>query len=233
MSDRAQSATIGVAVLLAVTVVSIAALTVTVGSVVEETANASEARSVARAMDDALDAERSGPHERRVTLTEGRLRTVERSVRLLDGTDPVATWSVGGLVYAAGPRRVRYVAGSIVHDAGDGVRLHAAPSVSRRDRALYVGVPILGAERVALDGPTTVALRTNVTHERHHRPGDGVGLAVETETPGVWERQFEAMGATTTRRSFDEDGVPSVVARFGGVDDVYVFADDLHLEVGR
>lgn len=233
MNDRAQSATIGVAVLLAVTVLSIAALTVAVGSLVDETANASEARTVARAMDDALDTERNGPHERRVGLHEGRLRTVERSVRLLDGSDPAGEWSVGGLVYAAGSRRVRYVAGSIVHDTGDGVRLHTAPTVSVRDRTLFVGVSRLGADRVTVEGPATVALRTNVSHSRSHHAGRGFGLAVETETPGVWERQFEAMGATTSRRAFDDDDVPSVVGRFGAVEDVYVFVDDLGLEVSR
>jgi hypothetical protein len=233
MSARGQAATIGVAVLLAVTVVSIAGLTVAVGSVVEERANASEARSVARAMDSALDTERSGHHEGRIALGEGRLRTVERSVRLRDGTDPVAAWSVDGLVYAAGPHRVRYVAGAIVHDTGNGAGLHAAPSVSVSDRTLFVSLPVLGAERAALDGPASVTLRTNVSHSRRHRAVDGVSLAVETETPGVWERRFEAMGATTSRQSVDGDGVPSVVARFPDVEDVYVFRDDLDLEVGR
>ncbi|WP_251341435.1 DUF7289 family protein [Haloplanus halophilus] len=233
MTDRAQSATIGVAVLLAITVVSVAALTVTVGSVVDESASAAEARSVATAMDDALDPERSGPHETRLTLQEGRLRTVDRSVRLLDGLDPATEYAVGGLVYAAGDRRVRYVAGATVLDTGTGVRVHAPPPVSLRDRTLFVSLPRLGAGDVAVDGTGTVALRTDVTHSRRHLSGSGFGLAVETRTPGVWERYFEDMGATTIRRSYDDDGVPSVVVRFPDVREVYVFVHDLDLEVGR
>jgi flagellin-like protein len=233
MTDRGQSAVVGVAVLLAVTVLSITALTVAVGSVVEEGATAAEARGVAASMDAALDTARSGPHEHRLAVGEGRLRTVERSVRLLDGTEPVAERSVGGLVYAAGDRRVRYVAGATVRDTGDGTRLHAQPSVSTRNRTLFVGLPVLGADAVAVDGGPTAVLRTNVTHERRRLSGDGFGLAVETRTPGVWERRFDAMGATTTRRSFDDDGVPSVVARFPGVRDVYLFVHELNLEVGR
>jgi flagellin-like protein len=232
MTDRGQSAIIGVAVLLAVTVVSITALTVAVGSVVEESATAAETRGVVSAMDDALDTERSGPHERRVPVAEGRLRTVERTVRLLDGTKPVVERSVGGLVYAAGDRRVHYVAGAIVRDTGSGTRLSAQPAVSTRDRTLFVGLPVLGADAVAVDGDATTVLRTNVTHERRHVSGSGFGLAVETRTPAVWERRFDAVGATTTRRSFDDDGVPSVVARFPNTEDVYVFVHDLNVEVG-
>ncbi|WP_338741156.1 DUF7289 family protein [Haloplanus salilacus] len=230
MTDRGQSAIIGVAVLLAVTVVSITALTVAVGSVVDESATAAESRSVASAMGDALDTERSGPHERRLPVAEGRLRTVERTVRLLDGTEPVVERSVGGLVYAAGDHRVRYVAGGTVRDTGSGARLHTPPPVSTRNRALFVGLPVLDADAVAVDGDAV--LRTNVTHERRRLSGRGFGLAVETRTPGVWERRFDAVGATTTRRSFDDDGVPSVVARFPDVEEVYLFVHDLNVEVG-
>lgn len=233
MTDRAQSAPIGVAVLLAVTVVSLSALTVTVGSVVEDGATEAEARGVAASMDAALDPERSGRHERRLALHEGRLRTVDRSLRLLDGTDIAFERSVGGLVFTAGQRRVRYVTGATVGEVGDGAFLHAAPPVSVRDGTLFVGVTALDAPRVAVDGAGTVTLRTNVTHDRRHLSGRGYAVAVETRTPTVWERWFGDMGATTTRRAFDDDGVSSVVARFPDARDVYVFVHELNLEVGR
>ena len=63
--------------------------------------------------------------------------------------------------------------------------------------------------------------------------GGGYAVAVETRTPAVWERWFDDVGATTTRRSLDGDDVPSVVARFPDVREAYVFVHDLHLEVGR
>ncbi|WP_248897847.1 DUF7289 family protein [Haloplanus halobius] len=233
MSDRAQSAVIGVAVLLAVTVVSVAALTVTVGSLVDRSADTAEARAAATSMNDALATDRSGPHERQFALHSGRLRTVDRTVRLLQGSEPVVEQSVGGLVYADSNYRVRAVAGATVSDTGGGGRLHTAPSISIRDRTLFVGLPRLGADAVAVGGKTTVTLRTNLTHTRQQFSGGGYALAVETRAPGVWERHFEALGATTTRRSFDDDGVASVVARFPSVRTVHVFVHDLRLEVGR
>jgi len=231
--DRAQSTPIGVAVLLAVTVVSMATLTVAVGSIVDEGASEAEARGVASSMTAALDAERHGPHERSLTLHEGRLRTVERTVRVLDGTRTAFERPVGGLVFAAGDRRVRHVAGATVSATGTGASLHTPPSLSVRDGTLFVGVTALDAPAVAVGGPGTVTLRTNVTHDRRHLTGGGFAVAVETRTPTVWERVFDGAGATTTRRSFDDDDVPSVVARFPDVRDAYVFVHDLHLEVGR
>jgi hypothetical protein len=233
VADRAQSTPIGVAALLAVTVVSMSVLTVAVGSVVEEGATEAETRDAADAMEAAFDTDRSGPAARRFALHEGRLRTIERSVRVLDGTDVVYERSVGGLVFAAGDRRVHSVAGATVRDTGSGASFVAAPSLSIRDRTLFVDVPVLDASAVAVDGPATVTLRTNVSHDRQRLTGRGYAIAIETRTPAVWERWFADLGATTTRRSFDDDGVPSVVAQFPDVRDVYVFVHELNLEVGR
>jgi flagellin-like protein len=233
MNERAQSAPVGVAILLAVTVVSMSALTVAIGSVAEKGATEAEARGVAASMDAALDPERSGRNERRLALHRGRLRTVDRSIRVLDGPAVAFEQSVGGLVFTAGQRQVRHVAGATVGDTGDGAYFHAAPAISIRDRTLFVGVTALDAPRVAVDGPGALTLRTNVTHDRRQLSGQGFAVAVETRTPAVWERWFADMGATTTRRSFDDDDVPSVVARFSGVRDVYVFVHGMNLEVGR
>jgi hypothetical protein len=231
---RAQSTIIGVAVLLALTVVSLTALTVAVGSVVEEGADAAAERRVAASMDAALDSERRGRSARDLALHGGRLRVVDRSVRFLDGTDVTLDRPVGGLVYAAGERRVRTVAGTTVRGTGRGARIHGdPPGVAVRDRTLFVSLPVLGAPSVAAAGDTTVVLRTNVTHSRLDPPGGVDGVAVETRTPAVWERRFETLGARTARRSFDDDGVPSVVARFPAVREVHVFVHELRLEVGR
>jgi flagellin-like protein len=231
--NRAQSAPVGVAILLAVTVVSMSALTVAVGSVVEEGASEAEARGAAASMDAALDAERYGPNERTLALHEGRLRTVERSVRVLAGERIAFERSVGGLVFAADDRRVRYVGGATVRGTGTGAAFHAPPSLSVRDGTLFLDVSTLDAPAVAVSGPGTVTLRTNVTHDRRRLTGSDYAVAVETRTPAAWERWFEDVGATTTRRSLDGDDVPSVVARFPDVREAYVFVHDLHLEVGR
>jgi hypothetical protein len=232
--SRGQSTIIGVAVLLALTVVSLTALTVAVGSVVEEGANAAAERRVASSMDTALDSERRGRSARRLALHGGRLRVVDRSVRFLDGGEVVFHQPVGGLAYDAGDRRVRSVAGTTVRGAGRRARLHGdPPGVSVRDRRLFVSLPALGAPPVAVTGDATVTLRTNVTHARRDLPGGVDGVAVETRTPTVWEHRFEALGARTERRSLDDDDVPSVVARFPAVREVRVLVHDLRLEVGR
>ena len=233
LRNRAQSAPVGVAILLAVTVVSMSALTVAVGSVVQEGASEAEARGAAASIDAALDAERYGPHERPLSLHEGRLRTVERSVRVLVGNRIAFERAAGGLVFAAGDRRVRYVGGATVRGTGTGAVFHTPPSLAVRNGTLFLDVSTLDAPTVAVAGPGTVTLRTNVTHDRRRLTGSGYAVAVETRTPAVWERWFADVGATTTRRSLDDDDVPSVVARFPDARDAYVFVHDLHLEVGR
>ena len=233
MMRRAQSSVIGVAILLAVTVVSLSVLTVAIGSVVDEGASEAATRDVAASMTDALDTERSGPHADRLALYGGRLRTVDRSLRVLDGSTPVFERSVGGLVFTTADRDVRHVAGATVRDVGDAATFYTPPPFARRNGTLFVDVPALGAPAVAVDGADAVTLRTDVTHDRRRLSGQGFAVAIETRTPAVWERWFADAGATTTRRSFDDDEVVSVVAQFPDIRTAHVFVHDLRLEVGR
>lgn len=156
-------------------------------------------------------------------------------MRLVADDETVFDRAAGGLVYATGHQRVRYLAGATVRDTGGGTRLAGDPSIAVRNETLLVSLPVLDADPVGVGGDdTTVTLHTNATHRRRHVDGHArYALAVETRTPGAWERYFEALGASTTRQSFDSDGVPSVVAHFEGVDEAYVFVHHLHLEVRR
>jgi hypothetical protein len=234
-SRRAQSSVVGVALLLGLTVVSFTALTVAVGMVAEEGSNAANARRVAGSLDAALETEGSGPGERRVALGGGRLRTVDRTAGVVaaDTGAFVLRRQVGAVVYADGERRVRHVAGATVRQASPtaGGHFHSPPSVSFRNRTLFVGLTVVDASDTVLDGETTATLSTNITHRRYHRSGSGFAVAIETRTPGPFERYFEALGATTTRES--DDGVPTVVARFPTAREVYVFVHRIELEVGR
>jgi hypothetical protein len=101
-------------------------------------------------------------------------------------------------------------------------------------------VAIVGAARVNASGTSvagrggvSVPLTTRVRHERTALPPGRYRLAVETRTPDAWRRYFERRGANTTVREFDDDGVPSVVADLGSVEDAYLVVHDLGLEVGR
>jgi len=68
----------------------------------------------------------------------------------------------------------------------------------------------------------------------HTRTDLGTGefvVAVETATPGPFERYFEGQNASVSRADFDGDGVESVVAEYPGQRRGYLVVHDLSLEV--
>lgn len=208
--DRGQAHVVGVALLAALTVVAVAAMTATVGTVVERRADATAADRVATGFDEALSPRGVGPRETRVPTPGGGVRVVDREVRILAGDAPVRTLDAGALVYGSGTNRVAFVAGGIVRGRPGSATLVSRPSLAVRNRTLIAGVTTLGADPGrATDAPTAV-VRTNVTHDRVVRDSGGFRLAVETRTPDAWMRALpEAFDATTT--DLDGDGVPSVV----------------------
>lgn len=239
--SRAQSHVVGVALLLGVTVASLGLLTASIGAVVQSNAAAADAARVARSLDRAVQpVATTGVRRGRVSFTEGRLRSVDRDLRVLNGSGVVATVPTGGLVFEAGDRRVAYVAGAVVRGGDGGSRVFAPPPITATRRAggvLVVGAARLNATGVAVggSGPTTVVVRTRVTHERRALGNGTYRVAVETETPGAWARFFRDRNATVTAtdRDVDGDGVTSVVARFPGERVGYLVVHDAHMEVDR
>ncbi|WP_101295615.1 DUF7289 family protein [Halegenticoccus soli] len=234
---RAQANVVGVAILLGVTVLSLGALTASIGTVLESNAAAANADRVAADMDAALEpVAATGPGRGRISFTGGRLRTVERTVRVLDGSEVVATERVGGLVFTSDRNRVAFVGGAIVRGTGSAARMYADPPIAASRGTLLVGVARLnasGSDAVGGSAPTSVVLRTNVTHDRR-AVGDGAyRVAVETETPEPWEAYFARHNATVDRRDFDGDGVASVVAAYPGNRTAYVVEHDMRVEVRR
>jgi len=96
-----------------------------------------------------------------------------------------------------------------------------------------VGVPRLRSSGQGLSGTggVTATLESDVSHERTDLGRGEFGVAVETAAPAALERHFREANATVTRRDFDGDGVPSVVARYPGSRRGYVVVHDLNLEV--
>lgn len=214
---RAQSHVVGVALLLGVTVISLAALTASIGAVVESNAAGVDAGRVAADLDDALaPVETTGSHTGRLTYAGGRLHTERRTVRLLNATATVAAVDAGALVYEHGDHRVAFLGGAVVRESAGAATFEAEPPVSVSAEALVVGVGVLGDERVDTSGGGRVTLRTRVTHDRRALGVGAWRVAVETATPGVWERYFDRRGGVTSRRDFDGDGTTSVVASFPG-----------------
>jgi flagellin-like protein len=210
---RAQSNVVGVALLVAATVVAVAAMTVTVGTVVEQRAGAVAADRTADGLADALDPHATGPRTERVTTFGGTVRVVERTVRVFDGDRQVLILDAGGVVYTNGRHRTAAVAGVVVRGRGSGSVVHTPPSTGVRDGAVVAGVTTLGATPRVVPDASSVAFRANVTHERRRlAPGD-YRIAIETATPTALARAAPD-DARTYRRDFDDDGVPSLVVDY-------------------
>jgi len=233
---RAQSHVVGVALMLGLTTVALGGLTVTVGSIIDAQTASTDATRLAGELDAALGPlERTGPHTGRVHFTDGTLETVEREVRLLENGSVRTTQSVGGLVFEAGDRRVAFLAGAVVRGRQSGAWLVTEPPMvaSERNAVVVAGVGRLGVDDVAVggEGPTSVTLRTNVSHDRRALGTGRYGVAVETATPRPFESYFTGENASVSLRDFDGDGVQSVVATYPGMRRGYLVVHNLSLEV--
>jgi hypothetical protein len=228
---------IGVALLLAITVISLSGLTATVGIVVQDNAATADAARVQTALDEALDpVEATGRHRGEVAFTTGRLATVDRDVRILNQSGVVRTVATGGLIYETEHRRIEYVADALLRGRGNNSRPIDPPSITAStagDGVLVVGVPRLGAPDVSVSGnrQTSVTLTTTVSHRRYALGRGQYAVAIETTAPAGVADALQAKGARTHRRDFDGDGVPSVVASFPGTRTGYLVIHDLDLEV--
>jgi flagellin-like protein len=236
--DRGQSNVVGVAIMLGVTVVALATVTASVGTVVQDSAATADATRVSEAFDDALrPVEATGPHRGTVSFTEGELSVVDRELRVLDASGVVRTVSVDALEFRTGDQRVVYLAGAVVRETGAGSQLAATPPLTASRGSggvLVVGAPVLNANdrTVGASGSTTVLLDSDVSHDRTTLGNGTYRVAVETTTPDVWRRYFERRGASVSgRRDFEGDGVDSVVAQFPGERVGYLVVHDLRLEV--
>ena len=233
--DRGQTAVVGVAVLLALTVLAVGGLTATAGSIVDDGATTAVATRVGADLATAL-----GPapdhSETTIELTDGTIRVVNRSVWLLRGDDVVWAGHAGAVVYADGDHRVTGFAGAVVRADGTGSRMVAPGRIAPAEGSLYVGVPVLnatGADGIATgDRRLAVTLRTDAATARDTLPAGDYRVAVETTTPGAWERYFADRGADTERRDVDGDGTPSVVASFDGSRTVHLVVHDVRLDLG-
>lgn len=223
MNDRAQSNVVGVALLLGITAIAMAALTAGVGTVVESGATGADVTRVTHGLETAFrPVETTGTSEGTVSFSEGSLVTVERELRVLDADGVRFERRVDGLAYRpeGGPPRVVALGGAVVRDHSGGARFARRPPIavagSGDAATLVVGVvDVDGDVSVAASGRARVRLRTHVEHDRVRLGHGEFRVAVETATPGPWREFFERRGANVERRDLDDDGVESVVAAFG------------------
>jgi hypothetical protein len=233
---RAQSHVVGVALMVGLAVIAVGALTVGIGTILESRAGSADADRVATAMDEGLEGvERTGAYSREVRFSQGTLGTEQRTLRVIENGTVVGNYSVDALVFEGSDRRVASLAGAVVRGDPENAWLRAEPPItdSERTEVLVVGVPVLGAGTAAVsgEGGVTATLRTNVSHERVALGTGEYAIAIETATPGPFERYFDAQNATTERRQFAGDEFESVVAQYPGKRRGYVVVHDLSLEV--
>jgi len=233
---RAQSHVVGVVLLLGITAIALGGLTSVVGTVVDGQSGAADEARVASALAEGLrPAEQTGPNRVRVQFSEGRLRTVDRQLRILNPAGIVRERAIGGLVYSSGANRVAFVGGGIVRGTPDNAWLVRSPpvTVTRDNDTLVVGAASVGESGAAVGGSggVTTRLRTNVTHEHERLASDQYRVAVETTTPAPLERQFESVDAGTTVTDIDGDGVPSVVASVSGTQRLHLVDHRMRLGV--
>jgi hypothetical protein len=235
-ATRGQSSIIGVAVLVAVTALSIGALTVAAGAFVSDGVAAADAQRVAADLADVGD---DGTHTTRIEFSRGTLRVEPRTVRLLRGGTTAIRVDADALVYENDGRRIATLNGVLVEGRGNGSSLRTpAPVVVSADRALVdvVALNTSGTTAVGGSGGVTATVRTNATAEYRTLREGTYAVAVETATPSAWERAFAEGGSEPSdveRRDFDDDGVPSVVVSFPRETTVDLAITDLRAVVGR
>jgi FlaG/FlaF family flagellin (archaellin) len=208
--ERGGSSIIGVAVLVTVTVLSMAALTAAAGTFVADGAAAADSQRVA---DDLADIG-AGERTTRVEFSRGTLRLEPRTVRVLRDGGTVSDVDVDALVYENRDRRVTSLGGAlVVGRAGEATVRGPFPVVPSGNRLLVDVVALNASGPTAVGGsnPTTVTVRTDEADSYRTMDEGRYAVAVETTTPAAWERAFEAAGMTHSRRDFDDDGVGSVV----------------------
>ncbi|WP_418280425.1 DUF7289 family protein [Halorubrum sp. DTA98] len=232
---RGQSHVIGVALLIGLTMVSLGALTATVGTVVDSNAAVGDVDRVATDLDDAIEqVEGTGTHTGHVTYTDGTLRAETRTIRVFHGDDLAVSRVTDALVYDRGEYSVTAVGGAIVRDHAGSRSIASGPSVSASDDIVVLGVVDLAVEprSVGGSGPNTHTLVSDVSHERviEDRTGEWT-MAVETPLPDPWVRAFEEAGATVETGRFDGDDHPSVVATFEGERTAHVVVHRIDTEV--
>ncbi|MCL9814176.1 DUF7289 family protein [Natranaeroarchaeum aerophilus] len=239
--DRGQSNVIGVALLLAITVIGIGGMAAGIGAVIDENADAADATTVADGFDDSLQPTSTTGHRiGEVRFTSGQVGIEPRQLRVLNETGPIETVPVDALVYKSGETRVAYHSDAVVRGAPGNAWFRTEPPITvdqRSEGPIVISAAQLNASHIGIGGNSDqpVQLETDVSHERHDLGTDSYRIAVETSTPGPWERYFEETGATveTTDRQFAGDSETSVVASVDGDRTAYLITHDLRLEVSH
>jgi len=217
VNGRGQSTVVGVALLVGITMVALGAMTASVGTVVESQADRADAAQVARSFEDLRPAATTGAAVVDVAFASGRMKRVERDLRVRQDGSVIAHRTVNALVYGTASHRAVFLGGAVLRRNGESTWFTRPPPVTAtdgRNRTLVVGTTVVEGDPAA-SGDFDGRFAVEVHHTRRSLGNDSVSVAVETAAPRPWEDYFEQEGATVTRVDIDGDGTRSVVAEFG------------------
>ncbi|ELZ91931.1 hypothetical protein C440_16504 [Haloferax mucosum ATCC BAA-1512] len=223
---RAQSNIVGVALLLGIGVVAIGLLTASVGTLVDAQVATADADAAVEGLTELRDGVFAGSNETySLRVTDGDLSRVDRTVRVISDAGVNRTFGADGYVADLGGQRVAFVGGAVVRGQGESATLATPVPLSLAGDVAFLTLPTVTAD--SADGVglgTGAALRTRTNRSVLDLPSDGYTVAIETETPGAWERAFERRGFDPSRVDYDGDDVESVAVAVPGGDQTLTLA---------
>lgn len=233
--DRGQSAIIGVALLLAITVVSVGVLTAGTGILVDEAAQEADLERIGdTVVADYRPATLAGTSTMTLSLAGGTVVTEPREITISRYGDVVARLQTVALRYERAGRALTIQSGAILQARNGHTTFVREPGMARRfgadgDRVLTLSlVNLTGDVEERIDNPRRVRFEFEATHERRDLDAGRYTIRVETAAPAAWVQYFEDVGADVhTERTSQEGGV--VVADFGRVSDARLIIH--HVEV--
>lgn len=233
---RAQSAVIGVALLMVITVVSIGVLTAGTGVLVDEAGrNADVQRVTDRLLEGYEPRTLLGGSTISLPVTGGTLETVPRTIEIRRAGSPVEIFETAGIRYRRAGHSVTAVGQAILRDRGGRARFIREPRLVRvfesgGKRVLSISVVLV---EDTLDHTVHRAgeqrLTVMATHERRMLEPGRYAIALETTAPEAWERALEDLAKWIRIEERGEDGRYRLLVEFGRVHEVRLVVT--HVEV--
>jgi hypothetical protein len=221
---RGQSAIIGVALLLGLTIVSVGVLTAGTGILVDEAAKGADAKRVADRMATAYNPSTlEGSATLSLALTGGQVSTAERRITVRRFGDVVAAFDTNVLQFEEGNHQVTVIGQAIVRGQAGRARFVRTPRLvtlfgSDGDRTLSISIVALaGRIDQTVTNQEPLRLHLNGSHDRRN-PGAGrYTISIETATPGIWQDYLTDIARSVRIVGDDSSGTKLVVAELGRV----------------
>lgn len=221
---RGQSAIIGVALLLALTIVSVGVLTAGTGILVDEAAQGADAQRLADRLITAYNPTTlEGTTTLSLSLTGGQIKTAPRRITIRRFGDIVATFETQSLRFQRGDHYVSVLGQAVVRGQAGRARFVRDPGMvsvfgTGEDRTLSLSIVTLAGplDQTVMEGES-LQLAFQASHERRD-PGAGrYTISIETATPDPWVEYFEDSAVSVRVIGEPESQTQVVIAELGRV----------------